>query len=93
MDNHKSFEFEYDAINTIFFEGKEAINIQIRPLHICAFCQFPFRWIYYCNSSKSTGKETGKTHLCALAEKTKALQEILGMKTISDIVLPTTPLS
>ena len=29
-----------------------------------AFCQFPFRWIYYCHSSESTGKETGKTHLC-----------------------------
>ena len=30
------------------------------------FCQFPFRWIYYCHNSKSTRKETGKTHLCAL---------------------------
>ena len=30
-----------------------------------AFCQFPFRWIYYYGSSKSTGKETGKTHLYA----------------------------
>ena len=28
-----------------------------------AFCQFPFRWMYYCLSSKSTGKETGKTYL------------------------------
>ena len=35
-------------------------------LHRGAFCQFPFRRIYYCHSSKSTGKETGKTHLCAL---------------------------
>ena len=32
-------------------------------LHRSAFCQFPFRWIYYCNSSESTRKETGKTHL------------------------------
>ena len=31
-----------------------------------AFCQFPFRWVYYCHSSKFTGKETGKTHLCAV---------------------------
>ena len=31
-----------------------------------AFCQFPFRWIYYCLSSKSTGKETDKTHICSL---------------------------
>ena len=30
------------------------------------FCQVPFRCIYHCHSSKSTGKETGKTHLCVL---------------------------
>ena len=35
------------------------------PVHRSAFCQFPFWWIYYCHSSKSTGKETGKTHVCA----------------------------
>ena len=35
-------------------------------LHSGAFCQFPFWWIYYCHSSYSTGKETGKTHLCVL---------------------------
>ena len=34
-----------------------------RP-HRYASCQFPFRWIYYCHSSKSTGKETNKTHFC-----------------------------
>ena len=31
-----------------------------------AFCQFPFRWLYYYGSNWSTGKETGKTHLCAV---------------------------
>ena len=36
------------------------------PLHRGAFCQFPLRWIYYYGSNKSIGKETGKTHLCAL---------------------------
>ena len=36
------------------------------PVHRDAICQFLFRWIYYCHSSKSTGKEIGKTHLCAL---------------------------
>ena len=36
-----------------------------RP-HRDVFWQFLFWWIYYCHSSKSTGKETGKTHLCAL---------------------------
>ena len=35
-------------------------------MHRGAFCQFPFRWIYYCHSGKSTAKETGKTHFCAL---------------------------
>ena len=38
----------------------------IRAVHRGAFCQFLFRWIYYCHSSKSTGKETGKTYLCAV---------------------------
>ena len=50
---------------------KVEYNIQympIGPLHRGAFCQFPFRWIYYSYSSKSTGKETGKTHICALHE-------------------------
>ena len=36
------------------------------PLQRGAFCQFPFRWIYYCGSNKSTGKKSGKMHLCAL---------------------------
>ena len=35
-------------------------------LHRGAFCQFPFRWIYHCHSSKSTGKKTDKTHLCGV---------------------------
>ena len=35
-------------------------------MHRGAFCKFPFRWIYYYVSNKSTGKGTGKTHLCAL---------------------------
>ena len=39
-------------------------------MHRGAFCQFPFRSVYYCHSSKSNGKETGKTHLCAMGWKT-----------------------
>ena len=35
-------------------------------MHRGAFCQFPFRSIYYCHSSKSNGKETDKTHICVL---------------------------
>ena len=38
-------------------------------LHRGAFCQFLFRWIYYYDSNKSAGKETRKTHLCAMVEK------------------------
>ena len=41
-------------------------SIKKSPLHRSAFCHFTFRWIYYYGSNKSTGKETGKTHLCAL---------------------------
>ena len=40
----------------------------ITPLHKGGFCQAPFQWIYYYGSNKSTGKETGKTHLCALSK-------------------------
>ena len=35
-------------------------------VHRGAFCPFLFRWIYYCHSSKYTGKKTDKTHLCAV---------------------------
>ena len=50
---------------------KTIINLYLhykkcQPLHRGAFCQFPFRWIYYYGSNESTGKEAGKTHLCAL---------------------------
>ena len=37
------------------------------PLHRGTFCYSFFRWIYYYGSNKSTGKETGKSHLCALS--------------------------
>ena len=37
-------------------------------LHRGAFFQFLFQWIHYCNSRKSTGRESGKTHLCALSD-------------------------
>ena len=40
----------------------------IESMHRGAFCQFSFRWIYYYGSNKSTGKETGKTHLYAMVE-------------------------
>ena len=43
-------------------------------VHRGAFCQFNFWWIYYCHSSKSTGKETGKSHLCAVGGSNCSLQ-------------------
>ena len=36
------------------------VHAVVTAVHRGAFCQ----WIYYCHSSKSTWKETGKTHLC-----------------------------
>ena len=36
-----------------------------KPAHRGAFCQFPFRSIYYYDSNKFTGKEIEKMHLCA----------------------------
>ena len=46
-------------------------------LHKGAFCQFPFRWIYYYGSNKSIGKGTGKTHLCV---STVLLFYVVGLR-------------
>ena len=46
----------------------------ISTVHRGAFCQFPFWWIYYYGSNKSTGKETGETHLCAVYIKHRSNQ-------------------
>ena len=47
--------------------GPETLYLdKFEALHRGAFCQFPFWWIYYYGSNKSTGKETGKMHLCAV---------------------------
>ena len=43
----------------------------------CAFCQSSFRWVYYYGSNKSTGKETDKTHLCALSCGYRIIETIL----------------
>ena len=37
-------------------------------MHRGAFWQSSFRWIYYYGGNKSTGKETGKSHLCAMVK-------------------------
>ena len=57
-------------------------------VHRGTFCQFSFRWIHSCHSSKSTGNETGKTHLCALLmflslyPETKKFNNIINIKAI-----------
>ena len=51
-----------------FCQAKKVVDIRLccSLLHRGAFCQFPFRRIYYYGSNKLTGKEIGKTHLCVL---------------------------
>ena len=44
------------------------LEMEEYTLHRGAFFQFPFWWIYYYGSNKSTGKEIGKTHLCAVSK-------------------------
>ena len=48
------------------FAFMKDLSSHFNAVHRGAFFQFLFRWIHYCHSSKSTGKETGKTHLCAV---------------------------
>ena len=56
--------FDRNSTNIVFLHF---FVQKIKTLHRGAFCQSSFRWIYYYDSNKSTGKETGKTHLCALS--------------------------
>ena len=50
-------------------EVKMLLKNNFNPLHRGAFGKFPFQWIYYYGSNKSTRKETGKTPLCAMWHK------------------------
>ena len=56
---------EVPAIKSLFF-GNLLIPFVFKTVHRGAFCQFPFLWIYCYGSNKSTRKETGKMHLCAV---------------------------
>ena len=59
---------------TDYFSNAERDSLEeITALHRGAFCPFLFRWIYYCHSSKYTGKKTDKTHLCAVFTLIKVL--------------------
>ena len=57
-------------------------------LHRGAFCQLPFRWIYYCPGSKSMGKETGKIDLCALVHCVLKHSRPPNLKPSSNLSLP-----
>ena len=46
-------------------DSKKKLTLNVL-VHRGVFCQFPFRWIYYNGSNKSTGKEIGKNHLCVV---------------------------
>jgi hypothetical protein len=60
----KFFEFKVKSYSPFFLVANN-----LSTLHRGAFCLFPFQWIYYYGSNESIGKETGKTHLCALCRK------------------------
>ena len=53
---------DYFHDQTIFIKDYELYIIGHSLVHRDAFCQFPFRWIYYCHGI------TGKMHLCAVAK-------------------------
>ena len=46
-------------------DSKKQLTLNVL-VHRGVLCQFPFRWIYYNGSNKSTGKEIGKNHLCVV---------------------------
>ena len=56
----------FDAVVVFVTKFSLLFRLAVAILHNGAFCKFPFRWIYYYSSNESTGKETGKKHLCAL---------------------------
>ena len=57
----------FDHLKTECVSKRWDYEFNEKQMHRGAFVQFSFRWIYYYGSNKSTRKETGKTHLCALA--------------------------
>ena len=60
----------------LIFWGVWVVLLFLATVHRGAFCQFTFRWVYYCHSSKSTRKEIGKTYLCAVQRKFKISGEL-----------------
>ena len=51
---------------------------------IGAFCQSSFRWIYYYDDDKFTGKETNKSHLCAVYLRS-SIGPMYGLECLKDL--------
>ena len=64
--SHKLSLKQNSSVDERPFFSRPAGSSSLPTLHRGAFCQFLFRWIYYCHSSKFTGKKTGRTHPCDL---------------------------
>ena len=64
--------------------------MEAKPVHKGAICQFPVRWIFYCQSSESTGKKTDKTHLCAVPAVSRRITIDQSFKTYQVFDMPKT---
>ena len=51
-----------DRSNSLFLSFKLVLRT---PWHRGWICQFSSRWIHYVHFSQSTGRKTGRSHLCA----------------------------
>ena len=62
-----TINFAVKSMNTFYSDDySKKSSDDVLTVHRGAFCQFTFWWIYYYGSNESTGKESGKTHLCAM---------------------------
>ena len=48
-----------------FYQSNVSVLFRTTEVRFASF----FQWIYYYGSNKSTGKKTGKMHLCAVRER------------------------
>ena len=54
--------------------------------HSAQRCFLSVSWIYYCHSSKSTGKETGKMYLCAVYCSEKIYRKMFKSKILKKLL-------
>ena len=70
-DPTKGQKFQNEFMKSSFLPKYERKIVRISALQ-CTEVRF-FRWIYYCHTSKSTGKETGKTQNSAVVYRAEIL--------------------